>query len=78
MESWQVIKEAKKIPKLNKPILIEGLPGIGNVGKLAVDFVIDELKAEKLYSLFSYSQNRSRCQMYCYRLDWSMFYIRYL
>ena len=24
-------------PKLNDPIFIEGLPGIGNVGKLAAD-----------------------------------------
>ena len=39
---------------LHKPIFIEGLPGIGNVGKIAVDFFIDELKAIKLYSFFSY------------------------
>lgn len=44
-----------KIPKLNKPILIEGLPGIGNVGKVVVDFLIDDLKAVKLYDVFSYS-----------------------
>ena len=37
--------------KLNKPIFIEGLPGIANVGKIAVDFMIDELKAKKLYSI---------------------------
>lgn len=36
------------------PICIEGLPGIGNVGKIVVDFLIDELKAEKVGSFFSY------------------------
>ena len=30
------VKYTDKKPKLNNPILIEGLPGIGNVGKLAV------------------------------------------
>ncbi len=50
---WQVTKE-QHLPSLRKPVLIEGLPGIGNVGKIAVDFLIEELKAEKLYSFFSY------------------------
>ena len=44
-----------KIPKLKSPILIEGLPGIGNVGKVAVDFLIDELKSKKLYEITSYT-----------------------
>jgi uncharacterized protein (TIGR00162 family) len=52
--SWKLRQFGKK-PKLNKPILVEGLPGIGNVGKVAVDFMIDELKAVKLYELFSYT-----------------------
>lgn len=52
--SWK-IKQFGKKPKLKKPVLIEGLPGIGNVGKVAVDFMIDELKAVKLYELFSYT-----------------------
>src|SRR3989344_4864408 len=51
---WEVSTETKFLPKLNKPILIEGLPGIGNVGKIAVDFLVEELKAKKLYSFFSY------------------------
>ncbi|MFC1728638.1 PAC2 family protein [Nanoarchaeota archaeon] len=49
--SWS-FHNLKKI-KLNNPVLIEGLPGIGNVGKIAVDFLIDELKAEKLCDVFS-------------------------
>ena len=44
-----------KLPKLANPILIEGLPGIGNVGKVAVDFLIDELKAKKIYEITSYT-----------------------
>ena len=50
-----IIKKCGKKPKLNKPILIEGLPGIGNVGKVTVDFMIDELKAKKLYEITSYA-----------------------
>lgn len=52
--TWKITKCCQK-PKLNNPILIEGLPGIGNVGKVAVDFVIEELGAKKLFDLFSYS-----------------------
>ena len=51
---WEVTAETRAIPKLQDPILIEGLPGIGNVGKIAVDFMVGELKAKRLYSFFSY------------------------
>jgi len=40
-------------PTLKNPTLIEGLPGIGNVGKIAVDFIIDNLKAKKLMQIYS-------------------------
>lgn len=40
--------------KVNNPILIEGLPGMGNVGKIAVDFIIDSLNAKKIYEIHSY------------------------
>ncbi|MDD5178360.1 MAG: PAC2 family protein [Candidatus Nanoarchaeia archaeon] len=36
-----------KKTKVKNPILLEGLPGIGNVGKLTSDYLIDTLKAEK-------------------------------
>ena len=52
--AWEVTQEEKTLPKLKNPLFIEGLPGIGNVGKIAVDFLIEELKAKKLYSFFSY------------------------
>ena len=49
--------EIKKISnfKANNPVFIEGLPGIGNVGKVVVDFLIEQLKAKKIMSLFSYN-----------------------
>src|SRR3989344_5591518 len=43
--TWEITKEAKLLPTLHNPLLIEGLPGIGNVGKIAVDFLVEELKA---------------------------------
>ena len=51
---WKVMQFGK-IPKLDNPVFIEGLPGIGNVGKVAVDFLIDEIKAKKLYEITSYT-----------------------
>jgi uncharacterized protein len=51
---WQITQETKTLPKLNHPLLIEGLPGIGNVGKIATDFLVEEFKAKKLYSFFSH------------------------
>lgn len=50
------MKEIKKI-KLNKPVLIEGLPGMGNVGKITLDFIIESLKAEKIYEIYAHYFN---------------------
>ncbi len=54
-EGYWRIEQFGKTPKLNNPVFIEGLPGIGNVGKVAVDFLIDEIKAKKLYEITSYT-----------------------
>ncbi|MBW2976571.1 PAC2 family protein [Candidatus Woesearchaeota archaeon] len=54
MSTWKIEHLGKK-PTLRNPILIEGLPGIGNVGKVAVDFLIDELRAKKMYEITSYT-----------------------
>lgn len=54
-EDYWKIMQFGKIPKLDNPVFIEGLPGIGNVGKIAVDFLIDELRAKKLYEITSYT-----------------------
>lgn len=50
--NWTV-KWFKK-PKLKNPILIEGLPGIANVGKIAVDFIVEQKKAVKICEFSSY------------------------
>lgn len=42
-----------KEPKVKTPIFVEGLPGVGNVGKLAAEHLIDELKATKFAQVFS-------------------------
>jgi uncharacterized protein len=42
-----------KKPKLENPIFIEGLPGIGNVGKLAVEHLIEMTGAVKFAELYS-------------------------
>ena len=43
----------KEKPKLREPILVEGLPGVGNVGKLAAEHLVDQLKAVKFAEIFS-------------------------
>tara|TARA_Y100000034_G_C6891591_1_gene410271 strand:- start:934 stop:1731 length:798 start_codon:yes stop_codon:yes gene_type:complete len=53
--AWKITQLQKTLPKLNNPVLIEGLPGIGNVGKITVDFIKEETKAKPLYDLFSNS-----------------------
>jgi len=40
-------------PKLREPIFVEGLPGIGNVGKLAAEHLKDELKATTFAEIHS-------------------------
>jgi len=47
--------EISSLPELKDPILICGLPGSGFVGKLAVDYLIDKLKAKQFGSIYSSS-----------------------
>jgi uncharacterized protein (TIGR00162 family) len=46
------IKELAKA-ELKNPILIEGLPGLGLVGKIAIRHLVKQLKAEKFAYLYS-------------------------
>ena len=46
------IKHLAKL-KPNNVVFIGGLPGIGNVGKIAVDFIIENLKAKKMVKIHS-------------------------
>ncbi len=50
--TWDIKKVANTAFK--NPILIEGLPGVGNVGKIAVDFLIEKLNAQKILECSSY------------------------
>lgn len=40
-------------PDLNNPVLVEGLPGLGLVGKIAIRFMVKQLKAQKFAYLYS-------------------------
>ncbi|OYT58271.1 MAG: proteasome assembly chaperone family protein [Candidatus Aenigmarchaeota archaeon ex4484_14] len=40
-------------PRLKNPLLIEGLPGVGNVGRVAAGYLIHELRAKKIAELYS-------------------------
>ena len=46
------IRELKRV-KLREPVLIEGLPGLALVGRLAVGYLVEALKAEKFAELYS-------------------------
>jgi proteasome assembly chaperone (PAC2) family protein len=58
MDGWEIELFGKK-KDLGGSILIAGLPGIGNVGKIVTDFLIDELKAEKICEFSSYHMPHS-------------------
>lgn len=48
-----IIMIEKEWPELNNPILVEGLPGVGNVGKLAAEHLVEQLKGVKFADIFS-------------------------
>ena len=52
--SWTIL-EHKKIKSLNDAVILVGLPGIANVGKIVVDFIIDSLKADKIAQFHSHA-----------------------
>ena len=43
----------EEMPKLKNPIFIEGLPGVGNVGKLAAEHLLEEVGAKRFAVVFS-------------------------
>ena len=47
-----VIKEIANV-ELKNPILVEGFPGLGMVGSIATKYLIKQLKAQKLATLYS-------------------------
>ena len=40
-------------PELNRPMLIEGLPGVGNVGKIVADFLAEKIGAKHFATVMS-------------------------
>ncbi len=51
MLETKIIVEKK--PKLRKPICVIGLPGIGNIGRIAIGYAVSQLKAKKFAELYS-------------------------
>jgi uncharacterized protein (TIGR00162 family) len=51
IEETKIFMEKK--PKLRNPICIVGLPGIGNIGRIAVGYMVHEMKAKKFAELYS-------------------------
>jgi len=49
----QTTIHAKMKVELINPILVEGLPGLGSVGAIAISYVIKKLKARKFAELYS-------------------------
>ncbi len=55
-DTWVDMETTIKVlekPKLKKPVFVEGLPGIGNVGRIAAGYLISELKMKKFAELYS-------------------------
>jgi uncharacterized protein (TIGR00162 family) len=50
MENVVIFEER---PDLSDPVLIEGLPGVGNVGKIAADHLAEKLNAKKFADIYS-------------------------
>lgn len=51
MDRLRIIEHAK--PKVKAPIFVEGLPGIGHVGKLAAQHIVESSKATKWLTIHS-------------------------
>lgn len=47
-----IVKILGKV-ELNDPIMIEGLPGVGHVGKLVAEHMVEELDVEKVVEIYS-------------------------
>lgn len=52
MPAWVKINVLRE-PRLVRPALIQGLPGLGFVGKLAVSYLIDEFKLKPFAEIYS-------------------------
>ncbi len=57
MSEWKT--KIHKSVRLKDAVLIEGMPGIGNVGKITADVLVEQLKAERLVSFFATARTLS-------------------
>jgi proteasome assembly chaperone (PAC2) family protein len=46
-------------PRLRNPVLLVGLPGIGNIGRVGVGYLVTELKARSSPSFIQSISSRS-------------------
>ncbi|WP_292466316.1 proteasome assembly chaperone family protein [Methanolobus sp.] len=53
MQEIEVIRTKEDV-QLKDPILIVGLPGVGHVGKLVAEHIVEELDAEKIIEIYSH------------------------
>ncbi len=53
MQEIEVIRINEDV-QLKDPIMIVGLPGVGHVGKLVAEHLVEELEAEKLLEIYSH------------------------
>ncbi|WMW21310.1 proteasome assembly chaperone family protein [Methanolobus mangrovi] len=53
MQEIEVVR-IKEDVQLKDPILIVGLPGVGHVGKLVAEHLVEELDAEKILEIYSH------------------------
>ncbi|HYD02678.1 MAG TPA: PAC2 family protein, partial [Alphaproteobacteria bacterium] len=51
MNGWEVYEHSS--PKITSPVMICGMPGIGNVGKICIDILIEGTKAVLIKSFHS-------------------------
>lgn len=52
-EETQIVWEDEK-PDLENPVLVEGLTGIGHIGRSAVHYLVDHLETEKVAEIISH------------------------
>ncbi|KXS45205.1 MAG: hypothetical protein AWU59_69 [Methanolobus sp. T82-4] len=53
MKGTKVIRLREEV-QLNNPVFLVGLPGVGHVGKLVAEHLIEELDAEKILEIYSH------------------------
>ena len=53
--------EAVAEPDLSDPVLVEGLPGVGHVGKLAAEHLVEEREGQLVRRVYSTLTCGGRC-----------------